>query len=85
MMLPQLTKPQWDAALTAARELMSGDPNSATDRAAYRNARVRLAELLPADTDERAIIKAAVRWSMRDSLAASLAMMPEVGVERIEA
>jgi hypothetical protein len=78
MMLPTLTKPQWDAALTAARALMNCNPNDATDRAAYRNARVRLAELLPQETDEQEIIRAAVRWSMRDCLAASLAMMPRV-------
>jgi hypothetical protein len=26
MRLPELTKPQWDAALDAARALMNGDP-----------------------------------------------------------
>jgi histidinol-phosphate/aromatic aminotransferase/cobyric acid decarboxylase-like protein len=81
--LPELTKPQWDAALTAARALMSGDPNNPTDRAVYRNSVVRLAELLPAGTDTRAIIKAAVRWSMLNDMAASLAMIPCATVEQV--
>jgi hypothetical protein len=82
MRLPELTKPQWDAALDAARALMSADPDSATDRAAFRNAKARLADLLPAETDEREIIKAAVRWDMMNGLAASIAMIPDASVER---
>lgn len=76
MTLPDLTFDQWQAALGAARQLMSGDPASPTDRAHYRNARARLVELLPEDADANAIIKDAVRWAMRNDLAASLAMVP---------
>jgi hypothetical protein len=83
MRLPELTKPQWDAALDAARALMSGDPNEAADRAAYRNACARLAQLLPDGTDEREIIRAAVRWDMLNGLAASLAMIPGASVETV--
>jgi hypothetical protein len=83
MRLPELTKPQWDAALDAARALMNGDPSSATDRAAYRNARAQLADLLPDSADANDIIKAAVRWDMLNGLAASLAMLPAGAVEAI--
>jgi hypothetical protein len=82
MRLPELTKPQWDAALDAARALMNGDADCATDRAAFRNAKARLADLLPAETDAREIIRAAVRWDMMNGLAASLAMVPGATVER---
>lgn len=85
MTLPELTKPQWDAALAAAKALMSGDPNDAADRAAYRNAKARLAGLLPEGTDEREIIRTAVRWDMLNGLAASLAMLPQREREAEEA
>lgn len=81
MTLPRLTKPQWDAALDAARLLMNGDVDRATDRAAYRNAKARLADLLPDETDAGEIIKAAVRWDMLNSLAASIAMIPGATIE----
>jgi hypothetical protein len=72
-----LTFNQWTAAQECARLFMAGDPESATDRAAYRNAKARLVELLPEGEDERAIIRRAVRSQMRCALAESLAMMPD--------
>jgi hypothetical protein len=76
MILPQLTADQWQAAQEAARRFTTGDPASATDRAAYRNARARLVDLLPDDAEANEVIKAAVRWNMRNDIAASLAMIP---------
>jgi hypothetical protein len=64
--LPNLTHGQWQAASETARLLMTGDVNSATDRAAYRNARARLVDLLPQGEDANAIVQAAVRWRMKD-------------------
>lgn len=81
MKLPELSKPQWDAALATARQLMSGDPNDAADRAAYRNAKARLTELLPDGEDVTEIVKAAVRWDMLNGLAASVAMIPGATLE----
>lgn len=73
MKLAQLTKPQWDAALEAAACMMRCDPNSAVDRAEFRDAKVRLIQMLPAGIDERDIITQAVRWNMLDALAESAA------------
>lgn len=76
--LRTLTKPQWDAALAAAKALMHGNPNDANDRATFREKKAQLAELLPADADVREIISAAVKWDMKNALAASLAGLEEV-------
>lgn len=83
MNLPQLSKPQWDAACECARKVMAGDARCPADRAAYLNAKARLVDLLPEDEDANAIIKAAVRWNVRNDLAASLAMMPGARVEMV--
>ena len=82
MTLPQLTKDQWDAALAAARTLMTGDPDDALDRARFRAARDELAAVLPLGADVREVIQAAIRWNMHNDLAASLAMLPVEAVVR---
>jgi hypothetical protein len=72
--LRQLSKSQFDAALAAAHALMHGNPGDANDRATFREKKARLAELLPDSAAATAIVSAAVRWDLRNSLAASLEM-----------
>jgi len=78
--LKNLSKPQWDAALDAARHLARANPDVASDRAAFRDARDRLASLLPDRADTRAIIIAALRWDALNEVAATFAGLP-TGIE----
>lgn len=71
--LSTLSKPAWDAALNAARVLRSSNPHNADDRASFRDARDRLAALLPADTDTRPIVTEAVRWDSMNEFALTFA------------
>lgn len=68
-----LTKPQWDAALNAARILIAHNPAEAEARARYREAKEALAALLPDGADTREIILAAVRWDALNDIAAAFA------------
>lgn len=72
MRLADLTKPQWDAALNAARILRSGDPMCRSDRYAFREATAELDELMPAGTDTREIISQVMRWAMVNDACAEL-------------
>ncbi len=74
--ITDLSKPQWDAALVAAKALTSGDPREAIDRATYRDAKARLTQLLPADADARDLIIQAVRWDSLNAIAGAFAGMP---------
>lgn len=71
--LSDLAKPQFDAALSAARELLRGNPANACDRASYRAAKERLSAMLPEGEDAGAVILAAVRWNARNEIAAAFA------------
>lgn len=75
--LSDLSKPQWDAAREAARELVSGSPNREADRARFRAAKTRLAEMLSADADARDLILQAARWQMFNDIAAVCAGLPQ--------
>jgi hypothetical protein len=76
MKLTQLTKPQWDAALNAARVLSSCNPNVAADRARFREASGAFAELLPDGTDERDLITQAMHWDSLNTFALTFAGLP---------
>lgn len=79
MKLRDLTKPQWDAAREAATILMRCNPQDADDRARFREARDKLAALLPEGADERDLIKQAAHWnSLNDFTAAFLGLPPGV-------
>ncbi len=71
LVMPVLTKPQWDAAQEAARCLMAGNPNDEADRASFRAARTRLVEMLP-DGDASDTITRACHWIALDTVAAAL-------------
>ena len=73
-----LTHPQWKAAQDCARILATCSPNRSEDRAAYREARDRLAAMLPPGTDTRPIITRALRFDMADSIA-----LCELELERV--
>lgn len=83
MKLTDLTKPQWDAALEAARQLAQGDVNNADDCARFRSAKARLAELLPAGVEAGPIITAAVRWDMLNSLVEAVASIPGATIQSL--
>lgn len=68
-LLSNLTKPQWDAALAAAKALRRCDPDKAADRRRFRAAKQRLVDLLPPGADARDIITQAVRWDSLNELA----------------
>ncbi len=69
MKLSQLSKPQSDAAQTAARILCSCSSDRADDRARYRDAKAKLAALLPVHANVNEIINEAVRRDMLDAIA----------------
>lgn len=77
MTLRELSKPQWDAALIAARCLTQGNPNRPADCAAFREALAAVAALLPPDADAKDIVGQAVRWDALNSIAAAFAGLPE--------
>lgn len=74
--LAGLTKPQWDAALEAARVLTSCSPDRVEDRAQFREAKAALVALLPTGADAKEIIRAAVRWDMLNAIASVCAGLP---------
>lgn len=74
--LSTLTKPQWDAALEAARALMSGNVHNADDRAAYRAAKAKLVALLPAGVSASQIVEKAAHWDAMNFLAGAFAGLP---------
>jgi hypothetical protein len=82
MKLRDLTKPQWDAALFAARELASGNPNVADDRARFRAAKERLAELLPDGANANDLISQAAHWNALNFVAGALAGIPGATIEQ---
>lgn len=57
-----------DAAVEAADLLSAGNPDSLDDRRAFRDARNRLASMIPAGMDARDIISAVVRWKMLNDI-----------------
>ncbi len=73
MPMRDLNKPQWDAALIAAKHLTRGNVHNADDRAAFRAAKAALVSILPADTDASRLIQDAVRWSALNDLAGAFA------------
>lgn len=75
MKLADLTKPQWDAALEAARVLTTCSPHREEDRASFRTAKAKLAALMP-DGDVNAIIAQAVHRDMLDAIADVCAGLP---------
>ncbi len=81
MTLATLNKPQWDAALHAARVLRRSDVNNADDRASFRDARDRLAALLPDDADTRPIVTSAVHWDAMNDFAGAFVGLPVIGGE----
>lgn len=76
MKLRDLTKPQWDAALEAARVLKAANPNAPEDIARFREARASLVDLLPPDTDERSVITQAIHWDSLNTFALVFAGLP---------
>lgn len=81
MKLTDLSKPQWDAALSAAQCLCQSNPDIAEDRAAFRAAKARLVELLPADANANDVVSAAVRWNALNDIACAFAGIPvRVGI-----
>jgi hypothetical protein len=74
--LADLSKPQWDAALHAARVIKSCNPNVADDRARFLAARDHLKALLPDHINERSIIQQALDWDSLNELGAILAGLP---------
>ena len=82
MKLVDLSKPQWDAALEAARQLCSGNVHCADDRAAFRAAKARLVELLPEGADASDIITEATHWSAMNDIAAALAGIPNITITK---
>lgn len=79
MRLADLTKPQWDLAIAAGRQLMSGDPRVEADRLAYRESVERFMVSLDRDVETEVIsdlIKQAARWAMVNDIAATLAGLP---------
>ena len=79
MLIRELSKPAWDAALFAARTVVSGNPDIAAHRAAYREARASLVALLPTDADATDLINQALRWETRNAIAAACAGLPIEG------
>jgi len=80
--LRDLSRPQWLAALAAARCVTECDPRVEADRKRFRDARQALIDLLPEGTDEREIISQAVHWDAINEVAAVFANLPEVEVIR---
>lgn len=76
MNLRELSKPQWDAALNAARVLCASNPERAEDRARYREAKDALVSILPSNADATAIISEAIRWNSLNSIVSALAGIP---------
>lgn len=81
MRLRDLSKPQWDAALEAARILMSGSPNREADRAAWRDANARFAAMLPPEADAKGLVLDAARWDATNYIAAVCAGIPTETVQ----
>lgn len=75
--LRDLDKLSWDAALEAARVLTTLSMNRAEDRKRYREAKAKLAAILPEGADVGSIITQAVRWDMDSAIAEVCAGMDE--------
>lgn len=76
MTLRGLSKAQSEAAFNAARLLMHGNPNIASDRAQFRAASLKLGSMIGDDREAGKIILEAVNWIGRDFLAATLCGLP---------
>lgn len=72
-----LTKPQWDAALHAAKWLAAIDISKAEDRASFRDASLALSDLLDGDdVSAGRYILEALSWYGKDQLAGALIGLP---------
>lgn len=79
MTLRDLSKPQWDAALVAGRQLMDGDPRVERDRQAFADAVALFMASLGREIETEVVsdlIKQAARWAMLNDLAATCAGLP---------
>lgn len=84
MNLRSLSKPQFDACMTAADALVSGNPNRAECRQQYRDALIEFEQMLVEPEDAQAIVREAVRWVMRNEIAAVLAGIPAIETEEVQ-
>lgn len=74
--LRDLSRPQWAAALHAARVLRESNASDAEDRARFCVARNRFVAMLPADAPVSDLIGEAVRWYAMNDIAAAFVGMP---------
>lgn len=78
MNINSLTKLQSDAAFAAAHILMRLNPNVSADRANFRDASLKLGEMIGDDREAGKLILEAVNWIGRDFLAETLCDLPRV-------